>query len=284
MNGPTPDPVATTGKLTVALRSREAQRPERLYHDPFAHKLADAEGYAFLDEIEALAPWDKGAPITANFNAIRTRFFDDLLLEEVRRQQAPQVVIAAAGLDCRSFRLPWPSETNLYEIDYPEVMAFKNRALSSIGEPRCTRRVVAIDLRDETWPTALCEAGYDPRRPSVWLIEGLLYYLHEPEVHALLAQIRALTAPGSLVAADLVNEALLSSPLTRPVMQVFENRECPYVFGTDDPRSLWEAHGMKAEIAQPGEPCATFGRWDSPVPPEEIVEAPRAFLVHGRRV
>jgi methyltransferase (TIGR00027 family) len=53
-------------------------------------------------------------------------------------------------LDARAYRLPWPSGTVVFEVDQPEVIAFKSDTLAQIGaEPTAERRTVAVDLRDD---------------------------------------------------------------------------------------------------------------------------------------
>ena len=106
---------------------------------------------------------------------VRTRFLDDALLRAVRT--AHQVVIVAAGMDARAYRLAWPDGAVVYELDQPAVIAAKNDVLAD-DDPRCRRVAVGVDLADD-WPTALTESGFDPNAPTVWLIEGLLQYLDE---------------------------------------------------------------------------------------------------------
>jgi len=89
-------------------------------------------------------------PGASEFLAIRTRFYDD----QVRAATAAglrQIVLLAAGLDCRAFRLGWPDGVRLFELDLPEVFAFKEPVLASLAaRARCARRVVAVGLR-EPW-------------------------------------------------------------------------------------------------------------------------------------
>ncbi|EFD57248.1 conserved hypothetical protein [Mycobacterium tuberculosis T92] len=88
-----------------------------------------------------------------------------------------QVVILAAGLDARAYRLPWPAGTVVYEIDQPQVIDFKTTTLAGIGaKPTAIRRTVYIDLRAD-WPAALQAAGLDSTAPTAWLAEGMLIYL-----------------------------------------------------------------------------------------------------------
>src|SRR5438067_3344399 len=179
----TVDALAGTACMVAAARAREDERPDRLFADPLAATLAGAPGFAYLDRLS-------NVPIP--YLAIRTRFFDDFLLTAVRGGDVRQVVLVAAGMDARAFRLPWPPGLALYELDRPEVLALKDAVLADSGaRATCRRHALAVDLT-RTWAEALCAAAYRPHEPSVWLAEGLLYYLDRAIVHALLDRIAAL--------------------------------------------------------------------------------------------
>jgi methyltransferase (TIGR00027 family) len=112
------------------------------------------------------------------------------------------VVLLAAGLDTRAFRLAWPPGVRLFELDLPEVLAFKQRVLAREGAvPRCERTVLAVDLRGD-WPAELTRAGFEPAEPTAWLAEGLLIYLSAAEAARLLAAVGELSAPGSQLALE----------------------------------------------------------------------------------
>src|SRR6516225_10029115 len=135
--------------------------------------------------------------------ACRTRFYDHFFLEATK-SGIGQVVILASGLDARAYRLPWPADTVVYEVDMPEVIEFKTVTLSELGaEPTAERRTVAIDLRDD-WATALRAAGFDPLAPAAWSAGGLLVYLPDAAQDALFDNITALSAPGSRLAFEFV--------------------------------------------------------------------------------
>jgi len=133
--------------------------------------------------------------------AVRTKFFDEFFLTSTTAG-IRQAVILASGLDSRAYRLAWPDGMVVYEIDQPEVIAFKSDTLAGLGAtPTCDRRTVAIDLRTD-WATALREAGFDPQAPTAWSAEGLLGYLPPEAQDRLLDTITELSAPGSRVAID----------------------------------------------------------------------------------
>jgi methyltransferase (TIGR00027 family) len=138
--------------------------------------------------------------------AVRTRFFDNFLTDACRAG-IRQVVVLASGLDARPYRLWWPANTTVYEIDQPQVIDFKTRTLRDMdATPTAHRRAVGIDLRQD-WADALRRIGFDTGEPTVWIAEGLLIGFIPSDVQdRLLDNLTALSAPGSRAAADYVSE------------------------------------------------------------------------------
>jgi methyltransferase (TIGR00027 family) len=196
--------------LGVALcREMENARPDAIVHDPYAQNFLTTrelpESYRkMLPEIGA--PADQVAPLwpsMSTYMAVRTRFFD-AFFSNVAATGVRQVVIVAAGLDTRAYRLDWPAGTVVFELDQPRVLGFKDEVLGEAGAvARCDRRAVAADLRDD-WPALLRESGFDPAQPTAWLVEGLLFYLPAAAEAALFGAIRKLSAPGSRLAIETV--------------------------------------------------------------------------------
>jgi methyltransferase (TIGR00027 family) len=266
----------------AAARARESERSYRIFEDPLAAKLAGSEGFAWLDSMEPIQGF--GGP--ALYVVVRTRFFDDFLLYACWGAGVRQVVLLAAGMDARAFRLNWPSGTRLYELDRPEVVDAKDEVLARAGaKPACERRTIGVDLGRPSWSDALLGAGYEVREPSVWLMEGLLFYMSESAVRDLLGVASTLAAPGSLLGLDLVNRDLLSSPTTRPLLAAFARRGAlPGRFGVNDPEGLLAKYGWAAEATQPGEWGANYARWPYPVAPRGTPGLiPRIFFVRAWR-
>jgi methyltransferase (TIGR00027 family) len=277
---PSINPIAPTSRWMAAARARESERTDRLFDDPLAAALAGPEGFTWLERMEAVAQAD-GPGL---YPVIRTRFFDDFLLDSCRRLGVRQVVLAAAGLDTRAFRLSWPSGTQVYEMDLPEVLNTKEDVIDRSGaQPSCERLTVRVDLSMATWPEALLACGYRPERPSVWLIEGLLFYLTRGAVHGLLEKVGTLTTTGSRLGLDVMNIGLFFSPVAWPMQAALARRGAPGRFGTNDPETLMARHGWEADVTQPGEEGANFGRWPRPMVPRDVPSIPRSLLVRARR-
>ncbi|MBB3050107.1 methyltransferase (TIGR00027 family) [Prauserella isguenensis] len=144
------------------------------------------------------------SPMSA-FLGLRSRFLDEYLLDSCNgagEAGVRQVVVLAAGLDSRAFRLPWPHGVTVHEVDQPRVLEFKDEVLDRSGaEPGCTRRVVPVDLRDD-WAGALVGSGFDPAAPTCWLAEGLMPYLPGDAAERLLTTVHELSAHGSTIAVE----------------------------------------------------------------------------------
>ncbi|MBF9070049.1 SAM-dependent methyltransferase [Streptacidiphilus sp. NEAU-YB345] len=180
-------------------RANESKRPDRLFDDPYAAafvRAAAASAASASVQVPRGEPSEARRAMSAHL-VLRTAFFDDYLLDAVGTGGCTQVVLLAAGLDARAFRLDWPDGVRLFELDLPDTLAFKERVLAAEqAEPRVSRTVLTVDLRED-WAAALVAAGFDPGARTAWLIEGLLIYLEAADAAALLKQVGKLSAPGS---------------------------------------------------------------------------------------
>ena len=121
------DPVGLTSRWVAAARARESERADRLFDDPLAAAFAGPEGFAWLDRLEPVTlPGTPGPGLGPGlYVTVRTRFFDDFLVGASRSIGTRQVVLVAAGMDARAFRLDWSPGTRLYELDRPEVLPLR---------------------------------------------------------------------------------------------------------------------------------------------------------------
>lgn len=203
--------VGATATMVAAARAIATKALPHLINDPLAEPLVRAVGIdfftKFLDgEIDVDDLPDSSAArmetLVAGM-AVRTKFFDEFFLDATENS-VRQAVILAAGLDSRAYRLNWPEDTVVYELDQPDVIRFKTQTLADIGaQPTATHRTVSIDLRDD-WPAALRAAGFESNQPTSWSAEGLLIYLPSEAQDNLFDTITELSAPGSRLATQFV--------------------------------------------------------------------------------
>src|SRR4051794_19383775 len=216
-------PVGLTAQWVAASRALETESANPLYTDPFARELAGLVGFAMNAAASAATGADATRP--SPHLTIRTKFLDDGILAAVTENGGglTQVVVLAAGMDARAFRLAWPPGSTLFEIDRDDIFDRKEAILARLdAKPACDRRIVRADLA-QPWPQKLTDAGFDPRKPAAFLAEGLLMYLDEPAVLRLLDAVRTVAAPGSWMGLDLVNTDMLTSPYTAGLIKGLAN-------------------------------------------------------------
>jgi methyltransferase (TIGR00027 family) len=267
--------LAATAHWTAAVRAAENARPDALFHDPWAAALAGEAGQAWLAQ---RAP-ERVAPI-----ALRTRYFDEVLPRALEDGTLRQVVLLAAGLDTRAYRLDWPAGTRLFELDQAGVLAHKETVLAAAGAaPRCARVAIAADL-SQPWQVALLGAGFDPAQPAAWLLEGFLFYLPVEAITRILDDVSALAAPGSWLGFDIVNSITLTHPATRAWIEMQAASGAPWCGSLDDPEAFLAARGWQASLTQAGQPEIHHGRWALPVLPVKMPGVPHNWLVTARKI
>lgn len=156
-------------------RALESERPDALFHDPFARTLAGEHGASIIAEIPK-------AKVSGWPMVVRTAVMDEIISRLASNVDA--VLNLAAGLDARPYRLQLPSALRWIEVDYPATLEYKTRLLSGVT-PACVLERVPLDLADRVARRALF-ARIDAQARSVLVIsEGLLVYLTGEDVGAL---------------------------------------------------------------------------------------------------
>jgi methyltransferase (TIGR00027 family)/uncharacterized protein (TIGR02246 family) len=273
--------VGNTARWIAASRAKESELALPLFTDPFARELSGEAGFELQKTMRAAMGAQGDGPDL--YLSIRTKFLDDALLNAVRYRRLHQVVILAAGMDTRAFRIPWPSGVKVFEVDRDEIFDHKEAVLARAGaSPSCERHVVRADLA-RPWTGALLAAGFHKSTPTAFLIEGLLMYLEEGEALALLAAVGEVAAPGSWMAADVVNPEVLTSPYMSRYMNALHEAGSPWKFGIEDPETFFEQRGWSPTVVQPGDPEASYGRWPFPTAPRAMPGLPRSFFVTAAR-
>ncbi|MFD9207459.1 SAM-dependent methyltransferase [Streptomyces sioyaensis] len=263
-----------TAHWIACARAAESLRDDRLFHDPLAVEFVrrtEPDLYARLRS-EPSSRYD--------VLAVRTRFFDDCLLRAVTTGPARQVVVLAAGMDGRAFRLPWPPGVTLYEVDLPAAVEEKAAFLSrtSLTADRCQRIAVGANLTDD-WPSALVDAGFRSDLRTAWLAEGVLYYLTEPQVNAVVDRVTALSAVGSTCFLEHVNTDLYRAPWMQEWLRTMRDEGRPWLSGVADPETWLGGRGWHAVVREPGELAEAAGRLVPRTPPRTTPGAARTWLI-----
>lgn len=168
--------VSDTARWVATYRARETERPNALFRDPYASRLADARG----ERIAAATP--NVARSDWPF-IVRTYLFDRFITEEVKRG-VDTVLNLAAGLDARPYRMALPSSLTWIEVDLPEILDYKRDVLAA-DTPACSLERVALDLSNAAERRAFFRRVSTDASRTLIVAEGLLIYLPEAEVAAL---------------------------------------------------------------------------------------------------
>jgi len=174
--------VSDTAKWVAEYRAMETDRPDAIFRDPYARRLAGAEGAQIVDSMKqgrALA-WPM---------IVRTAVFDEIIMERVRGG-ADLVLNLAAGLDARPWRLDLPAALRWVDVDLPDILGHKVQEMKS-EKPRCTYEAVMLDLADVPKRRALFAQLGSQHRKALVVTEGLLIYLEPDQVAELARDLHA---------------------------------------------------------------------------------------------
>lgn len=174
--------VSDTAFWVAVYRAKESLRPDALFKDPLADRLAGERGR----EIEAKM---SASRYTGWSLVIRTHIIDQLILEQVAAG-VDTVVNLGAGLDTRPYRLDLPATIRWVEVDYPQIIDFKNKKLA--GEtPRVALERVTMDLADVEKRRQFFSKLNSESKNILVLTEGVTPYLSPEQVSSLAHDLRA---------------------------------------------------------------------------------------------
>jgi methyltransferase (TIGR00027 family) len=172
--------VSDTALMVAACRALEFESGDGFVQDPFGARLAGARGMAMLRALPH--------PEMMRFGiSVRSRFIDDLLLEALASKTIATVLSVGCGLDTRPWRLALPAELRWIEVDFAEILDYKE-GLMAVERPRCRRERITADLNDAAQRRTIYAAVGEA--PALMITEGLLMYLPGATVEALAAEGR----------------------------------------------------------------------------------------------
>ncbi|HEY3219667.1 MAG TPA: class I SAM-dependent methyltransferase [Gemmatimonadales bacterium] len=184
MSSPNPiSNVSDTARWVAMYRAMESERPDALFHDPYARRLAGPAGEQILASMPQGKRW--GWPMI-----VRTAVMDEIVMRLVKEEGVDTVLNLAAGLDARAYRLELPRTLHWIDVDLEGILSYKEAALA--GErPRCPVEFVRVDLTDTAARRSLFQRiGAQAKRVLV-IAEGLLVYLKPEAVISLAKDLSA---------------------------------------------------------------------------------------------
>lgn len=192
--------VSDTAHWVAMYRAMESERPDALFHDPYARRLAGPQGDRILQQMPK-------AKAFAWPMVVRTAVMDEIILRAIARDGVRTVVNLAAGLDARPFRLDLPRQLRWIDVDLPAMQDHKREALVA-ETPRCVLEWIPADLADPGQRQAVLARVASGAAPALVITEGLLIYLEADQVAALGRDLHA-CAPLSWWLTDLASPRLI---------------------------------------------------------------------------
>src|SRR5437763_13860751 len=213
----------------------ESERPDALFHDPYARRLAGERGERILASMKQGRTW--AWPMI-----VRTAVMDELILRAIERDRVDTVLNLAAGLDTRPYRLPLQATLRWVEVDFADVIAYKTGQLAD-ARPACALQHVGVDLTDAARRRALFDQIGAAARRVLVVSEGLLIYLPPEQVAAL---GRDLASPASLRwwLIDLGSPRLLKM-MEKTWGRAVAAGNAPFRFAPPQGTRFFEPHGWR---------------------------------------
>lgn len=225
--------ISDTALWVAVYRARESERPDALFRDPFARRLAGDRGEQIASEMEAgmRHEWPYAA---------RTFCFDQIVKEQVA-SGADTVLNLAAGLDTRPFRMELPESLKWIEVDLPAMIDYKEEILG--GEtPHCDLERVRLDLTSREARRELFQRFGGGASKVLILTEGLLAYLTRDEVTELGRDLAAQTSFSDW-AIDLCSPGLLK--MLQKNLGALEKAGSPLKFGPEEGPEFFTTSGWR---------------------------------------
>ena len=227
--------ISDTARWAAYFRARETERPDALFRDPYAERLAGQHGVDIANTLP------QGTQHAWAWVA-RTYLFDHFIAQELP-QGVDMLVNLAAGLDARPYRMKLPASLRWIEVDLPEILAYKEEILAS-EKPVCALERVSLDLSDGNARRTLF-ADLDRRAKKILVLtEGLLIYLSAEEVAALARDL----ASGASFQRWIMD---ITSPGLLKMMQKTTGKElsqigAPFKFAPAEGPAFFAPHGWEA--------------------------------------
>ncbi|MEU1428474.1 SAM-dependent methyltransferase [Nocardia sp. NPDC005746] len=249
--------VSDTARWVAAHRAIESARPDALFRDPLADRLAGPRGR----EIAAAA----GQSMADDwFLVTRTRLIDDQIAEAVAAD-CDLVLNLGAGLDARPYRMDLPAELRWIEADLPGLIAEKNAVLAE-ETPRCRLTRTALDVTDFAAVTTYLDSVLTGVRKALVISEGLVMYLRETDVAALSAALTRPEIAGWCLDVSSAGVAHLMTDRNEGLL-----RRAPWTFLPAEGVAYFEHLGWDATYLESiVVAAARFDRLALPVSPEEL--------------
>lgn len=230
--------VSDTALWVAVYRAMETARPDAIFKDPYAERLAGEKGLKIVGEM-------KQGRAMAWAMIVRTAVMDELILDRINNAGVDTVLNLAAGLDARAWRLPLPPGLKWIDVDLPAITEYKQSHMRT-ERPVCDYEAIAADLTNVPVRDALLSQAGRNARTMLVITEGLLIYLSAEEVTALARALHA-TSSARWWISDIASPMLLEW-MARSWGESVEKGNAPFKFGPADSAAFFASVGWRETV------------------------------------
>ena len=265
-----------TASWIAAIRERESTKQTPLFVDQYAKYFTSEEGNAMLRNSERATAGENKAIL------VRIKYFDDFV--ESRVSKFSQVVFIGCGYDMRAFRFRFQQGATLFEIDRKEILSRKEEIARKNNLNAKVRTIhVASEIGDGI-TQALYALGFDPKVPTLWIAEGVFFYLNTSTAPALVEEVNRLSCSNSEMLFEVSGTGLLELPTMEKYFQYLKGVGQALPFCTDYPERLFAGAEWEVSLDYYGSPRASFGLLREFFQDLTNSRHPSTtYLVHGRK-
>ena len=265
-----------TASWIAAIRQRQSIKQAPIFVDAYAKHFTSEEGNAILRGSEREAAGENKALL------VRIKYFDDFV--EERTPEFHQIVSIGCGYDMRASRFRYRPEATLYEIDRTEILNRKKEIMRKNNLTASVRTTPVFSEIDHGLMQALNENGFDRCIPTLWIAEGLFFYLDTSTAPALVEEVNTLSCTKSEMLFEVSGTDLLELPSMEKYFQYLMRFGKALPYCTDYPEKLFTGAEWEVSLDYYGSPHASFGllREFS----QDLTKSRHpvnTYLVHGRK-
>lgn len=226
--------ISDTARWVAIFRAEESERPDAVFHDPFARRLAGDKGLQIANAIGF------GRKNSWSFVA-RTYLFDEFIRQHVE-QGYDMIINLAAGLDARAYRMHLPKNLKWIDVDLPGMINYKNEILKN-EKTNCAYRSIAIDLADRKARLELFQQLNSECKKAIVITEGLIIYLAAEQVAELATDLSSQDHFRRWVF-DLESPALLEM-IKKEMQPALKGSGAVFQFAPEEGEEFFEKNGWK---------------------------------------
>lgn len=210
--------------MTLSGRATQSRWKDPILRDPWAEEAMRHIDYDMSKQLTGVASWGLWKDIGPTIIATRAATFDLLTARYLAEHPEATVLHVGCGMDSRVFRVAPPAGVQWFDVDYPDVIDLRRRLFP---ERDAAYHPVGAQLDDLRWLDEV------PRgQPGLLLAEGVLHYLSETEVKALLNAVVAHLPAGQIVF-DICNSFIVKRAGSN-----VGGTGATYKWGLDDPQDI----------------------------------------------